>query len=236
MKKLNYIIGLLLLILGNVNLSGQLVDLGESELYFEGEKTTASVVTLPLDNRDLRKEWATYLDENFEIDLEIVKRQKDTTVFISEEVINNNFSDTSYAIYSKIVDESSGKSRLYTFWATDKNGLLNKAEHSDKMKNSEIAMLNFAQRTYVKFYKKQLAEVKTEQKKLVRKSNKLKRRNEQLTKRNNRYREKSKNYKKRINLNEEQKESNQLRIKELEVLHKTLLGKIDVLNYELGIQ
>jgi hypothetical protein len=57
-----------------------------------------------------------------------------------------------------------------------------------------------------------------------------------LTKRNNRYREKSKNYKKRINLNEEQKESNQLRIKELEVLHKTLLGKIDVLNYELGIQ
>jgi FtsZ-binding cell division protein ZapB len=235
MKNLKYTIGLLLLILLNGNLFGQIIDLNESEVYFEGEKTMALVITLPLDDGDLRNEWADYLDENFEIDLDMVKRKRDTTVFISEEVINNNLSDTSYAIYSKIVDKSNGNSTLYTFWATNKNGLLEKRKHNDKVKKSKIIMLDFAQKVYVEFYKEQIITLKTEQQKLMKKHDKLERRNEQLTKRNNRYREKTKNREKRINLNEEQKERNRLEIRQLMLLYKKLEGKINVLNYEVKI-
>lgn len=233
MKKIKYIYSLFLGLLITINVFGQ-VELNETYTNFDDNWAKATMTTIPMNENDLEDEWEDYLEDNFEIELDKVKSKRDTTLYVSKNVIRNNLSDTVYSIYTKIVERQDGNSDLYTFWVYDENRLLNTEEHPDKVEDTEIIMSDFARNAYIKFYKQEISTIRKKQKRLERKYNRLESRNEKLQKRNERYREKAEDYQDKINLNKQSKDDNQMKMNDLEILYQSFERKIDVLQYELS--
>lgn len=234
MKKIKYIYSFILGLLITCNAFGQ-VELNETYTNFDDEWTTATVTTIPMDDRELEEEWGAYLEENFEIELNKVESKRDTTLYISKNVVRNNLSDTTYSIYTKIVERQDGNSDLYTFWVYDENRLLNTEEHPDKIEDMEILMYDFASSAFIKYYKQEIKVVEKKQQKLERMLNRLERRNQRLEKRNERYREKAEDYQDKINLNIENKDDNQMEMRALRIQHESLENRMDVLKYNLNL-
>ncbi|MFK7948902.1 MAG: hypothetical protein AB8G11_15015 [Saprospiraceae bacterium] len=233
MKNLQYILLGFILLLANSNIFGQ-IELEDTYTHFDDEWATATVIIVPMEDNELEDAWEDYLEENFELELNKVASKKDTTLYISKNVIRNNLSDTVYSIYTKIVERQDGNSDLYTFWAYDENRFLNTEEHPDKVEDTDILMADFAQKAYAKYYKQEIEAVKQKQKRLEKEYNRLERRNDKLDKRNERYAEKQKDYDAQIELNEENKDDNQMKMRQLEIMYEGLDSRIGVLEYQLN--
>lgn len=233
MKYFKYIYSLIVGLLITINAFGQ-VELNETYTNFDNEWAAATSTVIPMNDKDLEEEWEEYLEENYEIELDKVKSKRDTTLYISKNVIRNNLSDTTYSIYTKIVERQDGNSDLYTFWIFDENRLLNTKEHPEKVKDSKAIMSDFARNVYIKHYKQEIEMIQKRQKRLEHEYNSLESRNDKLEKRNERYREKTKAYQDKIILNKESKDDNLLKMKDLKIIYEGLDQRVGLLEYHLN--